>query len=1033
MNAPCPPLHVHSHFSLLQATPPVGALAARAAAEGLERLPLTDSNSLYGMVAFARACAGARVQPVAGMTLAVAAEEGEGQADWVVLLARNAAGYRSLCRLTSVLQAHPQREQLVQRGVRWADLAANRDGLACLCGGRRSLLEQALRTGQAKRAGYLLARYAGLFDAECRLSLEVHTASDLGVAQQLHSLGQQFGVETVAVQPVYCLQPEDRPTLRMLAAIERNCRLDELAPGAWHGGDEAVDLHWLEADEMARRFAPLPQALAAAGELLERCEPFAPDRRPVWPVLALPPGESAESVLADRAAAGAARHYGARDGGDEIAPQRLAYELAAINQRGFAPFFLIVADIVAFARRNDIPVSTRGSVANSLVAYCLDITTVDPLAHDLLFERFLNPARSALPDIDLDFCSRRRDEVLDYVRRTYGPDHVALVATVSTLRLRSAVRETGKALGLKDEAIDRLVRLLPESWHPDPRRRQRADPQEVMRQLGDERERAAVHFAHLLVGQPDHLSVHPGGVVITPGSLTDHVPVQWAPKGFLVTQYDHEDVAAVGLPKLDLLGIRALTVLADAADLVRRNSDPHFALADLPPDDAATADLLMRGETVGVFQCESTGAQRTLRQLRARTVRDLAVANAFFKPGPATGGMAAHFIRRYRGEERVTYLHPALEPILHSTRGVLLFQEQILRVAREVAGLSWEEADQLRRGMSHFRGDAMDATRERFVAGCSQAPPAGPGLEAAQARTLWEQVKAFAGYGFNQGHATAYADVSYRSAYLKAHWPAAFLCARLADWGGFYHQAVYIAEARRLGIAVRGPHINHSDRYFCLEYETEAGRKLPVLWMGLGQVRDLRGATIAALLAERAHRPFADLGDLLRRVSLQGKEVAHLIRCGALDGLESSRAALLAELARIERGGLGQLGFAFLGEATTADTPAERLSWEEQVLGLPVSVHPLAAVLRPAGACSVSAALADKEEWGQPLRVAGVRLPGWTGGHGFFLGDELNYLLALSPAGQRAPAAWQPIEVTGRCRLDDWGGIALHVEAWHML
>jgi DNA-directed DNA polymerase III PolC len=670
------------------------------------------------------------------------------------------------------------------------------------------------------------------------------------------------------------------------------------------------------------------------------------------------------------------------------------------------------------------------------------------LAHELLFERFLNPARSGLPDIDLDFCSRRRDDVLAYVRRTYGEKQVALVATVSTLRLRSAVRETGKAFGLSEQAIDRLVHLLPDTWHPDPRRRVRSEPQDVLRQLQDVREQEAVRFAYSLVGQPDHLSVHPGGVVITPGPLTDHVPVQWAPKGFLVTQYDHDDIEAIGLPKLDLLGIRALTVLADAAALVRKHEDTDLVLDELPLDDAVTGELLAHGETVGVFQCESSGAQRTLRQLKARTVRDLAVANAFFKPGPATGGMALHFVRRYRGEEPVEYLHPALEPILQGTRGVLLFQEQILRLAREVAGLSWEEADHLRHGMSRFRSDEMDAMRERFVTGCQRPAPAGPALDHAQAQTLWEQVKAFAGYGFNQGHATAYAEVSYRSAYLKAHWPAAFLCARLADWGGFYHQAVYIAEARRLGIEVRPPHVNHSPDHFDLELQGEGAQRKPVLWMGLGQVRDLRSNTIAAIQAARGERPFADLIDLLQRVALQGKEAIHLIRCGALDGLGSSRAGLLAELARYERGGLAQMGFAFLAEETAAETAAERLAWEEQVLGLPVSEHPLAALVRHRQGLSVSGFLAQvapaplspaqvpggaTKGKRQAATVSGARLPGWTGGAGFFLSDERSYLVAVGPRGQRPPPAWQAVEVAGWWQVDEWGGGILQFETMRVL
>ena len=475
--------------------------------------------------------------------------------------------------------------------------------------------------------------------------------------------------------------------------------------------------------------------------------------------------------------------------GSQAAPeirQRLQRELIAINRHGFAPLFVIVADVVAFARREGVPVSTRGSVANSLVAYCAGITSVDPIDHDLLFERFLNPARANPPDIDLDFCSRR-NEVLDYVRRAYGEENVALVATISTMRPKSAVRETAKAYGLDEAQIKQLVALLPRDWHPDPRRRERRSVEDIMAQVSDPREREAIRQAYAILGQPHHLSVHPGGLVITPGPLTDVVPVQWAPKGFLITQFDHQDVEALGLPKLDLLGISALTVIADAADLIHRRHDRNFDPANIPLDDPQTGELLARGDTVGVFQCESEGARKTLRQLQAKSVRDLAVANAFFKPGPATGGMAQHFVRRYRGEEAVSFLHPALEPILRSTKGVLLFQEQILRVATEIAGLNWEQADHLRRGMSKFQPEEMTRMRETFIQGCQRSAPDGPAFSLQQAETLWEQVVAFRGYGFNQGHATAYADVSYRLAYLKTHWPAELLCARLVNPGGFHH------------------------------------------------------------------------------------------------------------------------------------------------------------------------------------------------------------------------------------------------------
>jgi DNA polymerase III alpha subunit len=523
--------------------------------------------------------------------------------------------------------------------------------------------------------------------------------------------------------------------------------------------------------------------------------------------------------------------------------------------------------------------------------------------------------------------------------------------------------------------------------------------------------------------------VHPGGVVITPGPLTDVVPVQWATKGFLITQFDHQDVEALGLPKIDLLGVSALTVLADASSLVQRDHDPGFRLADVPLDDPATGDLLACGETVGVFQCESSGARSTLRKLKARSLRDLAVANAFFKPGPATGGMAQTFVRRYRGKEAVSYLHPALAPILGPTKGVLIFQEQILRVAREIAGLSWEQAGYLRRGMSKMNPEEMARMELEFIGGCQRPPPAGPGFTPEQARRLWEQVVVFSGYGFNQGHATAYADVSYRMAYLKVHWSAAFFCARLANWGGYHHPAVYMAEAIRLGIRIRPPHVNHSGRHFTLAWEGEQA----VLWMGLGQVRDLRRNAVRSIVAERRRRAFADLRDLIGRVSLQIKEITHLIQCGALDGLGESRTALLAEAEEIERAG-SALQMSLFGEGALGQVKVEPesldqgLAWEKHLLGYPVSA--LEEPLR-----LVADRLPERvplrrlpEVTGRTVTVAGVRLPGWGRGEGFYLWDGETWVTVKVSKSQKRPPSWEPLILRGRWIGDEWGTYWLQVE-----
>ncbi len=989
-------LEVHSHFTLLGATPSVADLVGRAAADGLTHLALTDTNALYGAVAFARACHAANIQPIVGMTVTAADPAGDVTATTagkLVLLAVDAAGYRSLCRLSSLIQGSPQREALAARGLDWDALAAHRAGLICLSGGQEGWIERSLRAGDAAAAQRYAEQLAGIYGQSFYLALELHTPGDETVADAVVALGRRLGLAAAAVQPVFCLAPADAPRLRLLAAIRANAPLDEgddeMSDAANPDGDAFDDetpsvsqrrarqaeatsaprapaspfsqnpfLHWLSPAQVAGRFARFPQAVAQSGEIAARCGDCLPDGRPIWPGLTLPPGQTPDAALAGRAQTGLDHSYPSATPQRLQAQDRLAAELRAISAHGFAPLFLVVADIVRFAREHEIPVSTRGSVANSLVAFCTGITTVDPMEHGLLFERFLNPARTNPPDIDLDFCSRRRDEVLRYVRDAYGADRVALIGTVSTMQPQSAVRETGKAYGLPVSQVNRLAGMLPHRWHPDPRRRDQRTQDDVLAALTDPLERETVRMAYTLVGQPDHLSVHPGGVVITPGPLTDIAPVQWAPKGFLITQFEHGDVEALGLQKMDLLGIRALTVLADAAAWVRDGHDPAFRLAGIPLDDAATADLLARGETIGVFQCESDGAQRTLRKLKARRVRDLAIANAFFKPGPAMGGMAGAFVRRYRGEQAVTYLHPALEPILGPTQGVLIFQEQILRLAREIAGLTWAQADQLRRGMSHFGAQEMAALAEQFIAGCQRPPPAGPGFSSSQAVTLWEQVMPFAGYGFNQGHATAYADVSFRSAYLKAHYPAQFLCARLADYGGFHHPAIYMAEALRLGLTVRPPHINFSAEAFSLA----EGRSGPVLFMGMGQVRDLRHAAITAICQERAAAAFSGLRDLLRRVELRPKEIEHLIRAGALDGLAPSRASLLAEAQGLRHGSASQMAFDFGRPATPAETLRQRWDWESELLGLPVSAlaDPLALARRacprtcPCANCSLS-------------------------------------------------------------------------------
>ena len=1020
-------LHVHSTFSLLGATATIEELVARASSNGFTRLALTDSNALYGAVAFSKACDKLGIQPIIGMTAnvdpleVISRNESEG-AGQLVLLATGPEGYRALCRLSSKLQGSPNRDALIASGLNWEDLRINTKGLICLGGGRKGWIERLVRRGDRKSAYQFAGRLAQAYGQNLFLSVELHKTEDEAIASEIIDIGLSLGIYAAAVQPVYSIDPNDQPKLRLLAAIDRNCTVDQVPDSALpSSGDAAIATHWLSQEEIAIRFSKFPESIETVGKIAQACHPSLPRGDPIWPVLKLPEGKTPDEMLAVAAKGGLREKLGEEPSQDSI--ERLEMELASIKHHGYAPLFLIVADIVRFAHEVDLPVGTRGSVANSLVAYCAGITVVNPLEHNLPFERFLNPARKDLPDIDLDFCSRRRDEVLEYVRHTYGSEKVALVATVSTMRPRSAVRETAKAYGLAENEINNLTRLVPRGF------RRQVTMDDVLNRLPDPHLQEIVRRAFSIVGQPHHLSLHPGGVVITPGPLTDVVPLQWAPKGFLITQFDHVDVEAIGLPKLDLLGIRALTVLSDTVEMVREHHDPDFQLEQIPYDDGPTGDLLAGGESIGVFQCESFGALRTLRRIQARTIQNLSVANAFFRPGPMMGGMVQSFYRRFRGEEEVTYLHPSLEPILDVTKGVIVFQEQILSIAREIAGFSWEEADRVRRGISKLDPAAINNLEQQFIQGCMRSSP--DALTRREAESLWEQISAFSGFGFNQGHATAYAHVSYRSAYMKAHWPEAFLCARLADRGGYHHPAVYIAEAVRLGICIRPPQVNRSGAKFTLTYDIGDEGKTPCLWMGLDQVRDLRHSAIRAIVEQRDREPFKDLRDLMMRVNFQTKELLHLIQSGGLDGLGESRAAMLAEAEGIKASGSeSQMSFGFTSQPVPRESAKQAMDWEMAVLGQPISVHPLDLVK---GLPEFIPHRELFEHEGERVSLVGVRLPGWTGGGGFFFGDRDTFVMVRGDDSLRLPEAWKPVHLIGRWQSDGMDTFWVQVESIRIL
>ncbi|MBI4315513.1 MAG: DNA polymerase III subunit alpha, partial [Chloroflexi bacterium] len=657
-------------------------------------------------------------------------------------------------------------------------------------------------------------------------------------------------------------------------------------------------------------------------------------------------------------------YEGARGLYGNITPEidsRLAHELSVIGERGYAPLFLIMQEILDYARQTGVPISSRGSAASSLVAHCLGITSPDPIRLNLYFERFLNPARATPPDIDTDLCSRRRDTVIRHVYDHYGAGRVAMVCTINRFRERSALREVAKAYGLPPAQIKTLVDSLPfRGWGlraggPD------APPFAALAaEYGTPLHQRIFADAAALLKLPRHLSIHPGGVVISPGPLSDLAPAHLASKGVVITQFDLDSVERIGLVKMDLLGIRGLTVLGDVA-ASQPGPEPLALLHSIPAEDDATTALIQHGRTIGCFQIESPGMRATLKEISARTVDDLMAALALYRPGPLTGGLKDAFVRRHLGLEPVQHLHPALAPLLGDTYGVILYQEQVLRIAHELAGLSLADADLLRRAMSHFDpGRQMQTLKENFIAGAERKS----GVPPATAERVWELMAAFAGYGFPKAHAASYAQVAWRAAWCKAHFPAEFMAAVLANWGGYYSQRVYLTEARRMGLAIRPPHVNHARREFSVG--RWGGER--ALFMGLDQVRDLTQRTQESILRRR---PFASLDDFLSRADPRPREAENLVRAGALEGLGENIPTLLRGL---QGGAKRQLALFEAAAPADDDWPlGEKVAAQEEILGTGVIAHPLELVadqLAEAGALTTVGAAG---QLGKRVRVAGMR------------------------------------------------------------
>jgi DNA polymerase III subunit alpha len=978
-------LHVRSCYSFLEGTAHPAELAQRAAGWGMPALALTDHGSLTGAVEFVEACQKEGVRPLLGLEVDVVPPGAQAPlgADFhpsypLVLLALDASGWTSLCRISTALRTPGHHQPGPEPCLTLDQLSAESGGLLCLTGGHRSYLDTCLRSRDPAPASPWLAQLADVFPDRLYVELAplFQGTSQVKTAQA----AAQARLPLVAAAPVCFLRPEDAPLQRLVSAIRTNQALDRLPDMAC----APADAWFLSPEEVQKRFQDYPQAVEAALEAASRCQVELPLHRPLFPAVSTPPGESADQVLRQRAEAGAIRLYG------DLTPdlrQRLDHELAVISERGYSVLFLIVEEILGFARQRGVPLSSRGSAASSLVAHCLKITSPDPLSLNLYFERFLNPVRKTPPDIDTDLCSRRRDDVIDFVYRRFGADRVAMVGTINRFRRRSALRETAKAYGLTPRQVGDLVNQLPHVWGPPSPAAKDISPYAALEaQHPSPLYQTIFQAAARLRGLPRHLSIHPGGIVIAPQPMTEIAPTQLASKGVVITQFDLESIESLGLVKIDLLGIRGLSVLGDVGQWLAQSEalSPEAAssrdvlcrawglgpqptstelLDSIPEDDPDVADAVQGGRTIGCFQIESPGMRATLREIGASSPADIMAALALYRPGPLLGGLKDAFVRRFRGLEQPSHLHPALQPLLADTFGVILYQEQVLRIAHELAGLSLADADLLRRAMSHFDpGKEMQTLQERFVHGAVTRS----GVQAAVAERVWEMMAAFAGYGFPKAHAASYAQVAWRSAWCKTHLPGVFMAAVLANWGGYYSQRVYLTEARRMGLRVLPPHVNHSEQEFCLRFLDGQ----PALFMGLDQVRDLTRKTQARILRSR---PYHSLFDFLTRVDPRPAEAENLALSGAFTGL-GSVSSLLRQI-KIGRWQGGQLPL--FSESGTGDgdewSQKQQMESEEAILGLSVTFHKLDLVSEKLAAAGARTTVEAAGLVGQEVRLAGMR------------------------------------------------------------
>jgi error-prone DNA polymerase len=910
-------LHCHSPFSFLDGGSRIDLLIKRAAEFNMPALAITDHDNLCAAVQFHRAARAAGIKPIQGIEITL--EGGH----HLTLLAKGPEGYASLCRL--VTRAHLSNPRgSPQAGIKDLDSLSD---LIVLSGCRRSPIIAAIlkrRYQEAWRETIRLKEIMGRDSFFIELQNPLLPGNRY-INYRLLELAKQAGIEAVATNNVHYADKEGFKLHDVLCCVRTLTTVEDVNLERPFNAENFLK----SPGEMEELFVFYPRAIINSLVIAERCEPALNPQAFHFPAWSLLPGEDSNTLLRQACWEGARNRY-QKPGLQVVA--RLEHELKIIEEMGFADYFLVVRDLVEYARKQGIRYAGRGSAADSLVAYCLGITEVDSLERGLLFERFMNPERVGMPDIDIDFESRYRDKVIDYIYEKYGTDHVARVATYNTFRARSALRDIGKALGFAESELDPLCKRIPFYAAAD-QIRLLMDRLPELKNCGlhAPKYKLLLDCCEELAGFPRFLGMHLGGVVISDIPITQLTPLQSSGIGPAISQFDKDDIEYLGLIKLDLLPLRTLSVVREAAAYINQSED--FNYDQIPLNDQPTYEMINRGETIGVFQLESP-AQRALQsRFNACEFEDIVASMALIRPGPIKGNMVEPYISRRQGREAITYLHPLLKPILDKTYGVVLFQEQVIEIAQAIAGFTLGEADQLRRVMTHSRSQkSMNEIGETFMKRAVQR-----GVEISVAREIFSCISGYAGYGFCEAHAAAFATTSFKTAYLVRHYPAQYFTAILNNQPmGFYPARIICNEARRRGIDILPPDINLSDALFTVERGA--------IRVGLNQVKGMSAAALESIIAARSSNPFASLEDFMLRTACSCDIIENLIKCGAFDTINLDRHYLLAVLLHGDAVRVtGDLATLTASPCNPPPCSAKYKAWEYEILGIEIGEHRMAA------------------------------------------------------------------------------------------